>query len=76
MIELLLADLLAKIDFAFQPLRGEGGDVETVVVEDGVEDLEAVVVEELGNFVTDEAALLQGVRHGTGRSESDPGRRH
>ena len=58
-IRLLLADLLAEIDFTFLPLRGESGNIQTVVVEDGVEDLEAVVVEELRNFVTNEAALLQ-----------------
>ena len=56
---MLLADLLAQIDFAFQALRGEGGDVQAVVVEDGVEELEAVVVEELGDLVTDQAALLE-----------------
>ncbi len=58
-IELLFADLLAEIDFAFLALRGEGGNIQTVVVEDGVEDLEAVLIEELGNLVTDEAALLK-----------------
>ena len=51
--------MLAQINFALPALGGEGGDVETVVVKDGVEKLEAVVVEELGDFVTDEAALLQ-----------------
>ena len=59
MIGLQLADLLAQIDFAFQPLRGERGDVQAVVVKDGVEKFEALVVEELGDFVTDKAALLQ-----------------
>src|SRR5580658_1601269 len=58
-IEQGLADLLAEIDFAFLALRGKGGNIETVVVKDGVEDLEAVLIEELGNFVTDQAALLQ-----------------
>ena len=48
MIRLLLADLLAEIDFAFLPLRGEGGDVQAVVVKDGVEDLEAVLIKSLG----------------------------
>ena len=60
MIDLLLSDLLAKIDLAFQTLRGESGDVETVVVEDGKEELEAVIVEDFGDFITDQTALLEG----------------
>jgi len=63
-IGLLLADLLAEIDFSFQTLRGEGGDVETVVIEGSVEKLKAVTVEELGDFVTDEAALLEAANVG------------
>ena len=59
MVDLLCSDLLPQIDLALQSLRGEGGDVETVVVKNGVEKLQAIVVEELGNFVTDQAALLQ-----------------
>ena len=66
MVELLLSDLLAKIDFAFQALRGEGFDVETVVVKDGIEKFKAVIVQELGDFITNEATLLVGQR-GTGK---------
>src|SRR5271156_5383779 len=59
MIELRLADLLAEIDFAFLALRRERCNVQTVVVKNGEEDLEAVLIEELGNFVANEATLLQ-----------------
>ncbi len=51
--------MLPEIDLAFQPLGGESGDVKTVVVKRGVEDLEAVIVEKLGNFIADKTALLK-----------------
>ncbi len=59
MIDLLLADLLTKTDFALETLRGEGGHVEAVVVIDGEEELEEIVVEDFGDFVADDAELLQ-----------------
>src|ERR1700722_3300879 len=52
--------LLAQIDFSFQSLRGESGDVEAVVVERSEEKSEILVVQKLGNLVADQAALLQG----------------
>src|ERR1700693_1952245 len=63
-IELRLADLLAKIDFAFLPLRGKGSNIQTVVVKNCVEDLESLLIQELRNFVTDDAALLQASQVG------------
>lgn len=59
MIDLLFSDLLAKIDFALETLRRESGDVETVVVEDCEKELEAVTVEDFGDFITDQTALLK-----------------
>src|SRR5258706_7890953 len=47
-VGLLCSDLLPQIDLALQSLRGEGGDVETVVVKNRVEKLQANVVEQLG----------------------------
>ncbi len=59
MIGLLFPDLLAEIDLAFQPLRGERGHVQTVVVKNGVKKFQTVIIKEFGDFVTDETPLLQ-----------------
>lgn len=39
------ADLLAQVDLALEALRGEGGNVKTVVVEEGEDQLEVFAVE-------------------------------
>ena len=54
-----VSDLLPQVDFSLQALRSEGRDIQTVVVENGIDQLELVIVEQLGNGVTDQTALLQ-----------------
>src|SRR5258708_15514166 len=64
MVDLLFSNLLPQIDLAFQSLRRESGHIKTVVVKGGVEEFEAVIVEELGDFVTDQATLLKAANVG------------
>src|SRR5271165_4965565 len=52
-------ELLPQVDLAFQPLRSERRHIQTVVVENRVDQLELVVVQQLGNGVTDQPTLLQ-----------------
>ena len=54
-----IPELLAKIDLPLQALGSECRYVKTVVVENGVRQLEFVVVEQLWNGVTDQPTLLQ-----------------
>ena len=55
--------MLPQIDFAFQPLRSDGGNVETVVIESGKDKLEFFIVERYRLFACRGTKLFSGRVH-------------
>src|SRR5579863_4372457 len=66
------AKLLAQVDLPFHPLRSESRNIQAVVVEDGIDQLELIVIEQLRNFVADESPLLQPPNVGLERHRPIP----